>query len=99
MKLQFPLIVGLLAGSLMALPVEANNGYRGDSFVIAKRGADEGERSTQRSDERRDNRRVRRPSDDRSYGYGYERRQRQPEASPPPADDRSDERRKKGYRR
>lgn len=102
MKLQFPLIVGLLAGSLMALPAEANNGYRGDSFVIAKRGADEGERSTQRSDERRDNRRVRRPSDERSYGYGYERRQREPEASPPQGqsgDDRRDERRKKGERR
>lgn len=98
MKLQFPLIVGLLAGSLIALPVEANNGYRGDSFVIAKRGADEGGRN----DERRDNRRVRRPSDERSYGYGYERRQREPEASPPQGqsgDDRRDERRKKGERR
>lgn len=99
MKLQFPLIVGLLAGSLMALPAEANPGYRGDSFVIAKRGANEAQSSNERSDDRRDNRRARRASDDRSYGYGYERRLRQPEASPPPADDRSDERRKKDNRR
>lgn len=94
MKLHFSLIVGALAGSLLALPVEANSAYRGEAFMIAKRGADEG-----RNDERRDNRNLRRPADDRSYGYGYERRQRQPEAAPPPADDRRDERRKKGDRR
>jgi len=76
------LIIGIVASSLLtALPATASQSLPAGAFVIASRGDDDG-RSAGRSDDRRQSsgRSSRRQSDDRGYGYGYERRQRDPQA-------------------
>lgn len=83
MSLRSPLIFGLLAASLMsALPARAAYELPPGAFVIARQGADDARRSERSEDRRRDGRRAgsRQNDDERGYGYGYERRQRNPEA-------------------
>lgn len=89
MKTRQTLILGLIAGSLLlALPAQAEPGLPAGAFLIAKRGADDAARGD-RADERwRDGRRASGGQNDRGYGYGYERRQRDPEADESAADPR-----------
>lgn len=89
MKTRHSLILGLLASSvLMALPAQAEHGYPAGAFVIAKRSADDASRSDRADERRRDGRRASGTQNDRGYGYGYERRQRDPEADDPAAEQR-----------
>jgi hypothetical protein len=97
MKLRTTALLSLAAAGLIAAsPVQAGYEFPPASFVIAKRGADDGARRDQYDDRREDRRDGRRDSgspryergDDRGYGYGYERRQREPEQGESIYDDR-----------
>jgi hypothetical protein len=83
MKLSSAVMIGTMAGSLtIALPVQASHGHKAGSMIIAKRDYGDYRRDRQegRADERRrsdERQSLRRESGDaKSYGYGYERRQR-----------------------
>lgn len=89
MKTRHSLILGLVAGSLLlALPAQAEPGYPAGAFVIAKHSADDAFRGDRADQRRRDGRRASGGQNDRGYGYGYERRQRDPEADESVADPR-----------
>lgn len=89
MKTRHPLILGLIASSLlMALPAQAEHGLPAGAFVIAKRSADDASRDDRADERRRDSRRASGGQNDRGYGYGYERRQRDPETDESAAEQR-----------
>lgn len=99
MKTRQPLILGLIAGSLLlALPAQAEPGYPAGAFVIAKRGADDAFGGDRADERRRDGRRASGGQNDRGYGYGYERRQRDPEADESAADPRRRDRENRNQR-
>lgn len=89
MKTRPSLILGLIAGSLlMAMPAHAEPGYPAGAFVIAKRSADDASRGDRADNRRHDSQRASGGQNDRGYGYGYERRQRDPEADESATDPR-----------
>lgn len=97
MKTRPALILGLIASSLlMTAPAQAEHGYPAGAFVIAKRDADDNARADER---RRDSRRTTGAPNDRGYGYGYERRQRDPEADESAPEQRRRDRDQRSERR
>lgn len=99
MKTRPALILGLIASSLlMAAPAQAEHGYPAGAFVIAKRGADDASRDDRADERRRDSRRASGGQNDRGYGYGYERRQRDPQADESAADPRRRDRENRNER-
>lgn len=100
MKTRQTLILGLIAGGLLlALPAQAGDGLPAGAFVIAKRGADDASRGDRADERQRDERRASGGTNDRGYGYGYERRQRDPEADESAADLRRRDREHRNERR
>jgi hypothetical protein len=99
MKTRHSLILGLIASSLMlALPAQAEHGLPAGAFLIAKRSADDASRSERADDRRRDERRASGGQNERGYGYGYERRQRDPETEESAADPRRRDREQRNER-
>lgn len=99
MKTRQALTLGLIAGSLLlALPAQAEPGLPAGAFLIAKRGADDASRGDRADERRRDGRRASGGQNDRGYGYGYERRQRAPEADESAADPRRRDREQRNER-
>lgn len=99
MKTRPALILGLIASSLLMTapaPAQAEHGYPAGAFVIAKRDADDNARADER---RRDSRRTTGAANDRGYGYGYERRQRDPEAGESAPEQRRRDRDQRSERR
>lgn len=106
MKLSNALMLGTVAGSLaIALPAQASHRHDADATVVAKRDYGDYRRDGQegRADERRrsDDRQSLRRGDSKSYGYGYERRQRNTESGESADDERRPNRRdeRRGERR
>lgn len=105
MKVRSTVMIGIVGASLLAaLPAQAYSQLPAGSFVLAKRSADEGGGRFDREEDnrQRDNRRAqKRDGGDRGYGYGYERRQREPDAGQQSIDEgrrQRDERRGDGRR-
>ena len=97
-------ILGLLAGNLMiSAPARADDGLPAGAFVIAKRDSNDESRESRDQRDLRDERRSERDKaggnrtqrrsdgDSKGYGYGYERRQREP-ASRDSGEDRHERR-------
>jgi hypothetical protein len=93
MKFSKALVLGTVASSLaMALPAQASHGYDAGAMVTVKRDYGDYRRDSQEERRQSDGRQSlrRNGGDSKSYGYGYERRQRSTESG----NNTDDERRK-----